>query len=162
MNSRHITIFSGDGAEDPDAEDPDAEDPDAEDPDAAIPDAAIPDAEDPDAEDPDGADEAFPMGEKTYFIHATRKGRVFLPCATGDEWNGNLNFGMPVKLPCGCRTYVGEIQEQQEKEWNFEISREENFKFNLCCENHNEEIIASGNAMKCQDILGWAYVIPTK
>jgi hypothetical protein len=143
----HITNFSGDGAKIPDAE---------------VPDAEVPDAEVPDAEVPDGADEVFPMGVKTYFIRAKPKGSVFFDTKTKDKLDGDFNYYGLVVLPCGCRTYIGEIQRQQEEKWDFEISPETNFEFNLCCENHNEEIIVSGNAMICQDILGWGYVIPTK
>jgi hypothetical protein len=71
------------------------------------------------------------MAEKSYVIRASKE---YKPCNVIDKWDGVFRFNIPVRFPCDCLTYTGDLQLAQEMCWPNPITADADFEYELVCE----------------------------
>ena len=78
-------------------------------------------------------------------------------CNIVDRWNGNFLFTRKQIFPCGHQMYLGDVAIQQANCWNFNITRDNDFSFDLMCQ-CGCPIGKFDSAYAIYDRSGWPYL----
>lgn len=78
------------------------------------------------------------------------------PCPLEDKWNGDFKFARIANLPCGCKIYVGDLQNAQDNQWSKSLDQPDTpFTLSCAC---GKVIYKGASRKKCAMLMGWAYL----